>query len=440
MRSAQLLRWLVLVVLVLGPALGYHSQTAAVARRCGGLKTLPLSAVTGGGALSRSRFELASSAAGKQTDVVVVQPSASKPNEAGNPNRKPSLPQKLAALAFLLLKGVRSKANGLRGSLFRRPGAEDKKRAPNNPRNEILALMFLRLRAAASSPRSIPVLLFLLVAGRRYLKHFSQAPTLELPFSLFLQLLAEYPDKIKALRVTPSAFRFVLEGKHAMSRVVSADAFVLDRLLASGVEFSAPPVPKNIFGLVGTLLYALFLWKVTSRMLQGPQDAEGAGKSREKMNLAAYGDLSFRDVAGQDGAKLEVQEVCEMLKDPSRYANVGARLPAGVLLVGPPGSGKTLLARVTAAEARVPFYACSASDFVEVFVGRGPARVRKLFKQAADNAPSIVFIDEIDSIGRSRRSMSMNSEQETTLNQILTCMDGLDTSNNGVIVMAATNR
>lgn len=105
-------------------------------------------------------------------------------------------------------------------------------------------------------------------------------------------------------------------------------------------------------------------------------------------------------------------------QNTSKYTQVGARLPSGVLLVGPPGSGKTLLARVAAAEAQVPFFACSASDFVEVFVGRGPARVRRLFKQAAEKAPSIVFIDEIDSIGRSRRAGSMNSEQETTLNQV----------------------
>jgi cell division protease FtsH len=123
-----------------------------------------------------------------------------------------------------------------------------------------------------------------------------------------------------------------------------------------------------------------------------------------------------------------------------KYIQVGARLPSGVLLVGPPGTGKTLLARIAAAEAGVPFYSCSATDFVEVFVGRGPARVRKLFQQAAETVPCIVFIDEIDSIGRSRRMGSMNSEQESTLNQLLTSMDGLDTSNNGVIVMAATNR
>lgn len=111
-----------------------------------------------------------------------------------------------------------------------------------------------------------------------------------------------------------------------------------------------------------------------------------------------------------------------MFQDPEKYTRLGARLPSGLLLSGPPGSGKTLLARVTAAEAQVPFYACSASDFVEVFVGRGPARVRKLFQQAAANAPCIVFIDEIDSIGRSRRSATMNSEQETTLNQVMAFM------------------
>lgn len=221
-----------------------------------------------------------------------------------------------------------------------------------------------------------------------------------------------------------------------MTRVVQTDSVLLSKLIASGVDFACAPAQVNVLGLVWTFVYGVFLWTVTSRMLQGPQD-EGAGRRRDKTN---FGSLSFADVAGQERAKLEVREVCEMLRAPGKYASVGARVPAGVLLVGPPGTGKTLLARVAAAEAGVPFYACSATDFVEVFVGRGPARVRKLFKSAAENAPCIVFIDEIDSIGRSRRSGSLNSEQENTLNQLLTSMDGLDTSNNGVVVMAATNR
>jgi ATP-dependent Zn protease len=263
----------------------------------------------------------------------------------------------------------------------------------------------------------------------------NRALTTEVSFASFLKLLEKHPDKISSMRVSPSTLSFLFNGKQVMSRVVQTDSFLLSKLLASGVDFASPPQQVNVLGLVWTFVYGLFLWTVTSRMMQGPQD-EGAGRRRDQM----VGSLSFADVAGQERAKLEVKEVCEMLRDPGRYSAVGARVPAGVLLVGPPGTGKTLLARVAAAEAGVPFYACSATDFVEVFVGRGPARVRRLFKTAAETAPCIVFIDEIDSIGRSRRMGSLNSEQENTLNQLLTSMDGLDTSNNGVVVMAATNR
>jgi len=365
-------------------------------------------------------------------------------------NLKPSLKQRVVALSVLFVRLLRTKSSRMKSMLISRGNKLQKQGngfpSTNNPDNNgpngRMARLLLRLKKIVLNPRSLTILMIMLVIARRYWRVSQRlSATIEVPFSNFLELLSDSPDRIKGLRVAPSAFRFLLDGKQPiLSRPVHVESKLMDKLVQSGIEFASPPPPRNVLGLVGTLLYAFFLWKVANRMLQGPQDGEGAGKSREKMNLQAYGNLSFQDVAGQDGAKLEVQEVCEMLKDPTRYARVGARLPAGVLLVGPPGSGKTLLARVTAAEARVPFYACSASDFVEVFVGRGPARVRKLFKQAAQNAPSIVFIDEIDSIGRSRKSLSMNTEQETTLNQILTCMDGLDTSNNGVIVMAATNR
>ena len=236
--------------------------------------------------------------------------------------------------------------------------------------------------------------------------------------------------------MTSSSFSYLIDGRKAITRVVDLQPTLLDKLLSSGIDFAVAPAPVNVFGIIWACVYAFFIWNVSSRMMQGPQDA-GAG-SRKDLTITEK--LSFEDVAGQEQAKQEVKEVCDMLRAPLRYKAMGARFPAGVLLVGPPGTGKTLLARVTASEAKVPFYACSASDFVEVFVGRGPARVRKLFKQAAENAPCIVFIDELDSIGRSRRMGSLNSEQESTLNQLLTSMDGLDTSNNGVIVMAATNR
>lgn len=271
---------------------------------------------------------------------------------------------------------------------------------------------------------------------RRYMAYVKSLTT-EISYAEFLKLVKATPDKIEGLQVSPTDFMFTHEGKKMFSRIVKLNPATLDRLVQSNVNFSAAPAPLNVFGLVWTCCYAYFLWNLSSRM-SGPQD-EGAGKRKDKA-LAGMNTLSFADIAGQERAKVEVQEVCQMLKFPQAYAQVGARLPAGVLLVGPPGTGKTLLARVAAAEAGVPFYACSATDFVEVFVGRGPSRVRKLFEQAATNAPSIVFIDEIDSLGRSRRMGSLNSEQENTLNQLLTSMDGLDTSNNGVIVMAATNR
>lgn len=260
----------------------------------------------------------------------------------------------------------------------------------------------------------------------------------ELSYANFMKMLDKYPEQIKHIVVSSQTLTLSIEGKTVFTRIVPVAAPLLTKLLESGVDFSAAPSPKNVIGIVSSVIYLGMMFRLFKAM-QGPRD-EAVGKTRDKMNLSSYGNLSFDDVAGQNTAKLEVKEVVEMLKDSSRYRAIGARIPSGVLLNGPPGTGKTLLARVTAAEARVPFFACSASDFVEVFVGRGPARVRKLFKTAAECAPCIVFIDEIDSIGRSRKSGNINSEQENTLNQLLTCMDGLDTSNNGVIVMAATNR
>jgi len=322
----------------------------------------------------------------------------------------------------------------LTGNLLKSPKADDKKR-----KNDILKN--ISNFAIKYKVFIVPIVLTGLLVAFNYAMNMisPKASTLEVSFASFLRLLSIAPSRIGNLRVTSNSFMYLVDGKRAITRIVHLEPNVLDKLMAAGIDFAAPPSPTNYLGLIWTFAYAAFLWNISSRMMQGPQD-EGAGKRKDQGDLGKYGKLSFEDVAGQEKAKLEVKEVCDILKAPEKYTAVGARLPAGVLLVGPPGTGKTLLARVTAAEAGVPFYSCSASDFVEIFVGRGPARVRKLFTQAAKNAPCIVFIDELDSIGRSRRLGSMNSEQENTLNQLLTCMDGLDTSNNGVIVMGATNR
>merc|ERR1719352_286961 len=172
----------------------------------------------------------------------------------------------------------------------------------------------------------------------------------------------------------------------------------------------------------------------------------GVGKSRSKIELEPNTGVSFEDVAGCDEAKLELVEVVDFLKRPEKFNKVGAKSPRGVLLVGPPGTGKTLLARAIAGEAGVPFTSASGSEFVEMFVGVGASRVRDLFKKAKENSPCIIFIDEIDAIGRQRAGASGggmggggNDEREQTLNQILTEMDGFE-GNSGVIVVAATNR
>merc|ERR1719262_1034199 len=174
---------------------------------------------------------------------------------------------------------------------------------------------------------------------------------------------------------------------------------------------------------------------------------QGIGQSRSKIEMEPQTGVTFDDVAGCEGSKLELNEVVDFLKDPAKYTAVGAKIPKGVIMEGPPGTGKTLLARAVAGEAGVPFISASASEFVEMFVGVGASRVRDLFGQAKKNSPAIVFIDEIDAIGRQRAGGGGggmgggggNDEREQTLNQILTEMDGFE-GNTGVIVIAATNR
>ena len=235
--------------------------------------------------------------------------------------------------------------------------------------------------------------------------------------------------------------------------VPSGDAYLDDlKTLSEQYDYEYIYDPVNEWGqqmLTYVLFFGLMIgvWILIMRRLGGGGAAGGQifniGKSKAQLFEKGKGtDVNFDDVAGLDGAKEELEEIVEFLKAPEKFTNLGAKIPKGALLVGPPGTGKTLLAKAVAGEAQVPFFSLSGSDFVEMFVGVGASRVRDLFKQAKEKAPAIIFIDEIDAIGRARgknASMGSNDERENTLNQLLTEMDGFGT-NSGVIIVAATNR
>ena len=224
------------------------------------------------------------------------------------------------------------------------------------------------------------------------------------------------------------------------------DLKLTDRLLESGVRFEGEDTSASssiINFIVGWVLPSVLmiglLYMMFSRM-GGGGGIMGVGKSNAKVYVQKETGVTFADVAGEDEAKESLVEIVDFLHNPQKYTKIGAKLPKGALLVGPPGTGKTLLAKAVAGEAQVPFYSLSGSDFVEMFVGVGASRVRALFKQAQQSAPCIIFIDEIDAIGRSRDSrFGGNDEREQTLNQLLSEMDGFDSSK-GLLVMAATNR
>src|SRR5579864_1601379 len=227
-----------------------------------------------------------------------------------------------------------------------------------------------------------------------------------------------------------------------------SDPTLVQRLYNKGVSITARPLTENVPWFVSLLIswlpfVALIgVWIFLSRQMQGAGGkALGFGKSRAKLLTEAHGRVTFEDVAGVDEAKQDLQEIVEFLRDPGKFQRLGGKIPRGVLLVGPPGTGKTLLARAIAGEANVPFFTISGSDFVEMFVGVGASRVRDMFEQGKKNAPCIIFIDEIDAVGRHRGAGlgGGNDEREQTLNQMLVEMDGFE-SNEGVILIAATNR
>ncbi len=225
---------------------------------------------------------------------------------------------------------------------------------------------------------------------------------------------------------------------------------LIERLRANKVNFDSQPTADNsaLMGIVANLLLfmlviagLLMILRRSTNSPGGPGQAMSFGKSRARFQMEAKTGVMFDDVAGIEEAKEELQEVVTFLKKPERFTAVGARIPKGVLLIGPPGTGKTLLAKAIAGEAGVPFFSISGSEFVEMFVGVGASRVRDLFKKAKENAPCIVFIDEIDAVGRQRGTGigGGNDEREQTLNQLLTEMDGFE-GNTGIIIIAATNR
>ena len=223
------------------------------------------------------------------------------------------------------------------------------------------------------------------------------------------------------------------------------DASLIDKLSAKGVDINAKPIESSVLGtfLLSWLPFIVLIgiWVFFMRKMQGGGGALGFGKSKAKLLNEMSGRVTFDVVAGIEEAKEELEEIVEFLKDPTKYQRLGAVIPKGALLVGPPGTGKTLLARAIAGEANVPFFTISGSDFVEMFVGVGASRVRDMFEQGKNHAPCIIFIDEIDAVGRHRGAGlgGGNDEREQTLNQLLVEMDGFE-ANEGIILLAATNR
>ena len=233
--------------------------------------------------------------------------------------------------------------------------------------------------------------------------------------------------------------------------LINTDSELIDKITSSGADLTSEiptqqsPLMNMLIGFILPTIIFIFLGqllfkKMTNSMTGGPGGAMSFGKSNAKVYVKSSTGIKFSDVAGEDEAKELLNEIVDFLHNPEKYRAIGATMPKGALLVGPPGTGKTLLAKAVAGEADVPFFSISGSEFVEMFVGMGAAKVRDLFKQASEKAPCIVFIDEIDTIGKKRDGqISGNDEREQTLNQLLTEMDGFDGSK-GVVILAATNR
>ena len=294
------------------------------------------------------------------------------------------------------------------------------------------------------------VLIVLMLINLFVVPHLARMQIKEVDYGTFIRMTEQ--KQIGEVEVSDNEIVFTgKDGKQIYKTGPMDDPDLVQRLADSGAKFSSEIV-EEMSPLLSLLLswvipIALFVilgqW-LTKRMMNkaggGNAMMFGMGRSDAKVYIQSSDGIKFSDVAGEDEAKDSLKEIVDYLHDPKRYEQIGARMPKGILLVGPPGTGKTLLAKAVAGEANVPFFSISGSEFVEMFVGMGASKVRDLFKQAKEKAPCIVFIDEIDAIGKKRDgNFGGNDEREQTLNQMLTEMDGFE-SNNGVIILAATNR
>ncbi|WP_298732323.1 ATP-dependent zinc metalloprotease FtsH [uncultured Subdoligranulum sp.] len=297
------------------------------------------------------------------------------------------------------------------------------------------------------------VIVLLLLSNIFLFPAMMQAKVKSVNYSTFLQMLED--KELTTVQLEDQQIFFVDKDENAYkTNAISQDGDLVNRLEDAGVEFGTvyqnPTIWDSLLNLVLSFLPFLVLFWLANRMLAKRMQGMGGansmffgGKSGAKQYVVDdKTGIKFQDVAGEDEAKESLQEIVDFLHNPKKYEDIGAKMPKGVLLVGPPGTGKTLLARAVAGEAGVPFFSIAGSEFVEMFVGMGASKVRDLFKQAAEKAPCIVFIDEIDTIGKKRDgagNFGGNDEREQTLNQLLTEMDGFDATK-GVVILAATNR
>jgi len=297
------------------------------------------------------------------------------------------------------------------------------------------------------------MLVFIIVLNILVFPQLMSASVTEVDYKTFITKLEQ--GKVDSVEVQDNQIGFTIKNKDGSESIYVTgkmdDPDLTNRLLQANVNFKKV-IPKENSPLVNFILtwvlpFALFyaLWRFlmgrAAGRLGGMDNVMTFGKSNAEIYVEAETGKSFEDVAGQDEAKEALREIVDFLHNPAKYKEIGAKIPKGALLVGPPGTGKTLLAKAVAGEAKVPFFSISGSEFIEMFVGMGAARVRDLFKQAQEKAPCIVFIDEIDTIGKSRNLGGIvgNDEREQTLNQLLNEMDGFS-SEKGVVILAATNR